>query len=74
MSLDVFADAKPVQLPTEHFTSAKKELDELEQEDTTRFCPETMEWVHNLITVVKKNETLRLCLDLRNLNKDLIKI
>lgn len=41
----------------------------MEQEGIIRACPETTEWVHNLVTVVKKDGTLRLCLDPRNLNK-----
>ena len=36
-------------------------------------CPETTDWVHNLVTVMKKNGTLRLCLNPRNLNKHLIR-
>ncbi len=50
----------------------KKELDKMEVEGIIRPCPETTDWVHNLITVVKKNGTLCLCLDPRNLNRYLI--
>ena len=45
----------------------------MEKEEIIRPCPETTDWVHNLVTVVKKNGTLRLCLNLRNLNKHLIR-
>ena len=71
-------DAKPVQLPPRSVPQSimpqlKQELDRMEQEGIIRPCPETTEWVHNLVTVVKKNGTLRLCLDPRNLNKYLIR-
>ena len=51
----------------------KKELHKMEQEGIIPACPETTEWVHNLVTVVKKDGTLRLCLDPRNLNEYLIR-
>ena len=51
----------------------KKELDRMEQEGIIRPCPETTDWVHNLVTVVKKDGSLRLCLDPRNLNRYLIR-
>ena len=47
------------------------ELDTMEQEEIVRACSETTEWVHNLVTVVKKDGTLRLCLDPRDLNKSM---
>lgn len=79
VTLKVSPDAKPVQLPSRAVPQSimpqlKKELDKMEQEGIIRACPETTEWVHNLVTVVKKNGTLRLCLDLRNLNKYLINV
>ena len=49
------------------------ELDTMEQEEIVRACSETTEWVHNLVTVVKKDGALRLCLDPRDLNKYLIR-
>ena len=78
VSLKLSPDAKPVLLPPRAvpqniMPELKKELDKMEQEGTIRACPETTEWVHNLVTVVKKNGTLRLCLDPRNLNKYLIR-
>ena len=45
----------------------------MEAEGIIRPCPETTEWVHNLVIVVKKNGELRLCLDPKNLNKYLIR-
>ena len=77
-SLKVSSDAKPVQLPPRAMPQSilpqlKKELDNMEKEDIIRPCPETTEWVHNLVTVVKKNGSLRLCLDPKNLNKHLIR-
>ena len=35
----------------------------MEQEGIIRPCPETTEWVHNIVTVVKKDGSVRLCLD-----------
>jgi transposase InsO family protein len=77
-TLQLSPDAKPVQLapraiPQSILPQLKKELDRMEQEGIIRPCPETTEWVHNIVTVVKKNGTLRLCLDPRNLNKHLIR-
>ena len=66
--------AQPVQLPPRAvpqsvMPAVKKKLDNMEREGIIRPCPETTEWVHNLVVVVKKNGTLRLCLDTRNLNR-----
>ena len=87
VSLKLSPEAKPVQLSPRAVLQSimpqlKKELDKMEQEGIIRACPETIEWVHNLVTVVKKDGTLRkrtcskfvfcLCLDPRNLNKYLI--
>ena len=78
VSLKLSPDTKTVQLqphavPQSIMLKLKKELDKMEQEGIIRACTETTEWVHNLVTVVKKNGTLRLCLDPRNLNKYLIR-
>ena len=78
VSLKLSPDAKPVQLPPRAIPQSimpqlKKELDKMEQEGIIRACPETTEWVQNLVTVVKKNGTLRVCLDPRNLNNYLIR-
>ena len=45
----------------------------MEQEGIIRPCPETTEWVQNIVIVVEKDGSLRLCLDPRNLNKYLIR-
>ena len=78
VSLKVSPDARPTQLPPRAVPQSlmprlKEELDKMEAEGIIRACPETTEWVHNLVTVVKKNGSLRLCLDPRNLNKYLIR-
>ena len=70
VSLKFSSEAKPVQLPPcavpqSIMPQLKKELDKMEQEGIIRACPETTEWVHNLVIVVKKDGTLRLCLDPR---------
>ena len=77
VTLKLTPDAKPVQLPPRAVPKSvmpllKKELDTMEMEGI-RLCPETTEWVHNLVIVVKKDASLRLCLDPRNLNKHLIR-
>ena len=71
-------DAKPVQLPPRAVPQSimpelKMELDKMEQEGIIRPCTETTEWVHNIVTVIKKDGSLRLWLDPRNLNKYLIR-
>ena len=78
VSLKLSPEAKPVQLPPRAILQSimpqlKKELDKMEQEGIIRACPETTEWVHNVETVVKKDGTLGLCLDPRNLNRYLIR-
>ena len=45
----------------------------MEQEGIIWSCPEMTEWVHNIVTVIKKDGSLRLCLDPRNLKKYLIR-
>ena len=77
-TLKLSPDASPVQLtprsvPQSVMPQLKKELDKMEQEGIIRACPETTEWVHNLVTVVKKDGSLRICLEPRNLNKYLIR-
>ena len=71
-------DAPPVQLaprslPQSDMPQLQKQQDKMEQEGMIRVCPETTEWVHNLVTVAKKDGSLRICLDPRNLNKCLIR-
>lgn len=78
VNLKLSPEAQPVQLPPRAVPQSilpqlKKELDQMEQEGIIRPCPETTEWVHNLVNVVKKNGSLRVCLDPRNLNKYLIR-
>ena len=73
-SLKVSSNTKPVQLPPRSVPqSIMPELKKMEQEGIIRPCLETTEWVHNIVTVVKKDGSLRLCLDPRNLNKYLIR-
>jgi transposase InsO family protein len=76
--LKVSADAKPVQLPPRAIPHSvlpklKAELDKMEKEGIIRPCPETTDWVHNVVIVSKKNGDIRLCLDPKNLNKYLIR-
>lgn len=78
VQLRLSPEAVPVQLPPRAvpqsvMSKLKKELDKMEKEGIIRPCPETTEWVHNLVIVVKKDGSLRLCLDPRNLNKYLVR-
>ena len=76
--LKVTPDAQPIQLPPRAvplstLPKLKKELDDMEKQGIIRPCPETTDWVHNLVIVAKKNGKIRVCLDPRNLNKGLIR-
>ena len=78
VELKVAPDAQPVQLPPRSVALSvlpklKEELDKMEREGIIRPCPETTDWVHNLVIVSKKNGDIRLCLDPKNLNKHLIR-
>ena len=78
VDLKVSPEAKPVQLPPRAvpisvMPKLKAELDKMEKEGIIRPCPETTDWVHNLVIVSKKNGDIRLCLDPKNLNKYLIR-
>ena len=75
VSLKLSSEAKPVQLslravPQSIMPELKKELDKVE--GIIRAWTETTKWLHNLVTAVKKDGTLRLCLGPRNLNRYLI--
>ncbi|PFX14801.1 Retrovirus-related Pol polyprotein from transposon 17.6 [Stylophora pistillata] len=79
VSFKLSPDAKPIQLPPPAVPQSitpqlKKELDKMEQEEIKIACPETTEWVHNLVTVVEKNGTLRLCLDSRELIQESLRV
>lgn len=72
--LKVSLEAQHVQLPPRAVPQSvmpalKEELDKIEREGIIRPCSKTTDWVHNLVVVVKKNGTLRLCLDTGNLNR-----
>ena len=78
VQLKVSPDAKPVQLPPRAvpqsmMSKLKTELDKMEREGIIRACPESTDWVHNLVLVLKKDDSIRVCLDPRNLNKYLIR-
>ena len=51
----------------------KTELVRMEKEGIIRPCPETTDWVHNIVIVAKKNGHIKICLDSKNLNKYLIR-
>ena len=76
--LKLAPDAKPVQLPPRSvplsiLPKLKEELAKMEKEGIIRPCPETTEWVHNLVIVSKKSGDIRVGLDPRNLNKHLVR-
>ena len=58
VDLKLAPEASPVQLPPRSVPQSvlpklKKALDKLEKDGIIRPCPETTDWVHNLVTVVK---------------------
>ena len=78
LELKLVEDAKPVQLPPRAVPQSvipklKAELDKMEEQGIIRPCPETTDWVHNLVLACKKNGDLRICLDPKNLNRALIR-
>ena len=78
VDLSLSPDAQPVQLapravPQSILPELKAQLDKMESEGIIRPCPEVTDWVHNLVTVIKKDGSLRVCLDPRNLNKYLVR-
>lgn len=78
VELKLSPNAKPTQLPPRAvpqslMSKLKADLDEMEKDGIIRACPETTEWVHNLVVAMKKNGTLRLCLDTKTLNEHLIR-
>ena len=78
VNLKLSSDAKSVQLPPRSvplsvLPKLKKELDQMESDGIIRPCPETTDWVHNIVVVSKKNGDIRICLDPRNLNKYLVR-
>ena len=78
LELKLSPDAQPMQLgprsvPLSVHKDLRKHLDDMDQQQIIRECPETTEWVHNLVHVRKKNGSLRVCLDPRSLNKHLVR-
>ena len=70
VDLKLSPDAKPVQLgpravPQSVEPKLKEELDKREKEGIIPACPETTDWVHNLVITNKKNGDIRICLDPR---------
>ena len=51
--------------------SNKKELDSMEKTGVTRKVDEPTEWVTSMVVVEKTNGELRICLDPRDLNKEI---
>ena len=69
-------NAKPVQQPPRpvpvHLKEAyKTELDNLEQQGVIRKVTEYTDWVNSIVLVKRKNNTIRVCLDPRELNKNI---
>ena len=77
VSLKLSPDAKPVQLPPRAVPLSimpqqlKTELNKMEPGRIIGACPEMMKLVHNMVTAIKKDAMLALCLclDPTNLNK-----
>ena len=69
-------NAKPVQQPPTpvpfHLKEAcKTELDNIEQQGVIREVAEYTDWVNSIVLVKRKNNTIRVCLDPRELNKNI---
>ena len=69
-------DAKPVQQPPRpvpvHLKDAyKQELDTLEQQGVIKKITQYTDWVNSIVLVKRKNNTIRVCLDPRQLNKNI---
>ena len=61
----------PRKIPATLREKVKKELDEMEKAGVIIKVEEPTDWVKSLVVVEKANGQLRLCVDPRNLNKDL---
>ncbi|XP_029054611.2 uncharacterized protein K02A2.6-like [Osmia bicornis bicornis] len=65
---------KPVVAPARRipytlFSSVKEELDRMEAKGIIKRITEPTEWVSQMVVVMKKDKTLRICLDPRPLNR-----
>ena len=52
----------------------KKELDSMEKTGVIRKVDEPAEWVNLMVVVEKHNGELRICLDLKDLNKEIKRV
>ena len=52
----------------------KKELDSMEKTGVIRKVDEPTEWVNLMVVVEKHNGELRICLDLKDLNKEIKRV
>jgi hypothetical protein len=72
-SLNVRPDAKPVKQPLQCFAEEKRKAigEEIAWLLTTGFIMEVFypDWLANLVLVLKKNNTWRMCIDYTSLNK-----
>ena len=70
-------NAKPVQqpprpVPVHLKNSYKSELDNLEQQGVIRKVTQYTAWVNGIVLIKRKNNTIRVCLDPRQLNKKIV--
>lgn len=71
-------DARPVALPSRKIPIAfeeevKEKLEQLEKTDVIERCHAASGWLNPLVVVPKKNNTIRICVDLRRVNEFIIK-
>ena len=59
----------PRRVPYSLLEKLKQKLQELEEKDVIRKVDRSTPWVNSLVIVEKRDESLRLCLDPRDLNK-----
>ena len=59
-------------VPVHLKNSYKSELDNIEQQGVIRKVTQYTDWVNDIVLVKRKNNTIRVCLDPRQLNKNIV--
>lgn len=74
--LDMKENAKPVHLPPRHVPGAlndkiREKIEELQQMHIIEMVHEPSKWLSALVPIIKNDGDVRLCVDLRRLNKEM---